>query len=268
MVLNTYEEFTSCYDDLQMKSAERRLRLLELFARQEFVGADELCQKLAVSDSTVRRDLIELEQEGVLRRVHGGALSLQTRDDALDFRRQVEAAHDEKVRIGAAAAALVRDGQTVILGGGSTVVEVARNLFGRGIQVITNSVPIAQVFWDSKSVEVTLTGGYLYPRTGAQLGPICEQMLDSVAADVLILGVGGLSAHGLSDSNTLIVGTMRKMIDAARKVVIAADHTKFGRDAMVHIYPLDRAQAVVTDRGLSAEQRKMVEGRGIDLILA
>jgi DeoR/GlpR family transcriptional regulator of sugar metabolism len=216
----------------------------------------------------VRRDLIDLEQEGVLRRVHGGALSLQTRDETLDFRRRVATERDEKVRIGAAAADLVKDGQTVMLGGGSTVVEVARNLFGRGIQVITNSVPIAQVFWDSKSVEVTLTGGYLYPRTGAQLGPICEQMLNSVSADVLILGVGGISAHGLSDSNTLIVGTMRKMIDAARKVVIAADHTKFGRDAMVHIYPLERAHTVVSDRGLDAQQRQIVESRGIGLILA
>src|SRR5258708_6643790 len=108
-----------------MKSSERRLRLLELFARQEFASAEELCAKLEVSDSTVRRDLMELEAEGVLKRVHGGALALH-RDESLDIRRRASVEQDEKSRIGTAAAALVQDGQTVMMGGGSTVVQAAR----------------------------------------------------------------------------------------------------------------------------------------------
>lgn len=251
-----------------MKSAERRLRMLELFSQQEFVSAEELIHKLAVSDSTVRRDLMELENEGILRRVHGGALSLKKTDESLDFRRRARVEHGEKARIGAAAAKLVPDGRTLMLGGGSTVVEVARNLTDRRLQVITNSVPLAQVFWESRSVEVTMTGGYLYPRTGAQLGPICEQMLSNVAADLLILGVGGISAAGLSDSNTLIVGTIRKMIDAARRVIVVADHTKFGQDAMVHVYPLDRVQTVVSGQELAAEHQQMMRNRGVHLLLA
>ncbi len=250
-----------------MTTLERREKLHDLFSRQEFLPAEELCRTLEVSDSTVRRDLIELEKKGILRRVHGGALSLITRDEAVDFRRQVTAAHEEKARIGRKAASLVEDGQTVILGGGSTALEVALNLQNRPVQVITNSVPIAQVFWDSKQAEVILTGGYLYPRTGAQLGPICEHMLGRAAADVLLMGIGGISANGLSDSNSLIVGVVRKMIEVSRRVIIVADHTKFGRDRLVHLAPLREIDVVVSDNGLSDDYRSLLKSHNVDCLL-
>ena len=144
----------------RMRSAARQRRIRELFASEEFIDSETLCRKLGVSDSTIRRDLIELERNGLVRRVYGGAMSMQTRNDALDFSRLTTISPKEKVRIGKAAAALVRDGQNLILAPGSTVVEVAKNLLGRPIQVVTNSIPVAQVFWDCKTVEVTMTGGY------------------------------------------------------------------------------------------------------------
>jgi DeoR/GlpR family transcriptional regulator of sugar metabolism len=251
-----------------MKSAERLLKLQEFFSSEEFIDAESLSRRLHASDSTIRRDLMELEARGILRRVHGGAISLKARDEILDLSRLSVTFHEEKVRIGRAAAALVKDAQTVILGTGSTVVEVSRNLFGRPLQIITNSIPAAQVFWDCKSVEVTLTGGYLYPRVGAQLGPICEQMLSSVSADLAILGVAGISDHGLSDSNTLIMGTVRKMIERARKVVIVADRSKFGRDVMVKVADLTDVDVVVSDSGLSEECQGLLRRHSIECVLA
>ena len=115
-------------------------------------------------------------------------MSTSSRDEALDYKRLSVSCQQEKKLIGQAAANLVQDGQTIILGGGSTVAEVAASLLDRPIQVITNSIPVAQVFWESRKTEVTLTGGYLYPRLGIQFGPICERMLYSVSADVAILG--------------------------------------------------------------------------------
>src|SRR5262249_44764749 len=97
-------------DSARMRSAERHLKLKEIFAAEEFVDSEALCRKLRVSESTIRRDLIELESRGVVRRVHGGALSLQVRDEALDFGRLANSSHSEKERIGKAAAALVEDG--------------------------------------------------------------------------------------------------------------------------------------------------------------
>jgi len=252
----------------RMRSVARQRRIRELFATEEFIDSETLCRKLGVSDSTIRRDLIELERGGLLRRVYGGAMSIETRNEALDFGRLSTISHEEKERIGKAAAAMVRDGQNLILAPGSTVVEVAKNLLGRPIQVVTNSIPVAQVFWDDKTAQITMTGGYVFPRIGFQLGPICEQMLDKISADILFMGIAGITANGLSDSNSLIVSTFLKMMHVARKVVVVADHTKFSRNSLVHVAPLDRVDVVVTDSSLAAEDREMLRERGIECVLA
>ncbi len=251
-----------------MRQAERILNLQELFSKQEFVNFEELCRLFNASKSSIRRDLMELERNGVLRRVHGGAISLQTRDEALDFGHLSESSQVEKTRIGKLAASLVEDHQTVILGGGSSVVEVAKHIGDRLIQVVTNSIPVAQVFWDSKQVEVTLTGGYLYPRLGVQIGPICEKMLRSVSANIAIMGIRGISAEGISDSNSLNVESIRAMIAAARKVVVVADHSKFGQDAMIQVAGLNEIDVIVTDIEPAPEMQKLLRDNGIECLVA
>ncbi|MHB1936413.1 MAG: DeoR/GlpR family DNA-binding transcription regulator [Acidobacteriaceae bacterium] len=244
------------------------MKVQDLFANEEFVSFEDLCEKFKASKSSIRRDLIELERKGVLRRVHGGAISLETRDEMLDFKRLSISCHDEKVRIGKIAASLVKDGQTVILGGGSSVAEVANNLSDRLIQIVTNSIPVAHIFWDSKQAEVTLTGGYLYPRLGVQIGPICEKMLSGVSADILIMGIAGITASGISDSNSLNVESIRAMIRAARKVLVVADRSKFGRDAMIHVAPLSDIDQIVSDKELAPEFQQMLKNNDVDCILA
>lgn len=251
-----------------MKQAQRILEVQDLFAKQEFVSIEELRVLFKSSKSSIRRDLIELEQQGVLRRVHGGAISLETRDDIMDFGNLSMSCHEEKARIGKAAAKLVEDGQTVILAGGSTVVEVAQCLNERPIQIVTNSIPVAQTFWDSKQAEVILTGGYLYPRLGVQLGPICEKMLQSVSADVLIMGIRGITEDGISDSNSLIVESLRAMIRAVRRVVIVADHTKFGRNALVHVAALHEIHQIVSDKDLAPDFQRILQSHNVKCILA
>jgi DeoR family fructose operon transcriptional repressor len=124
-----------------MNQVERHRNILEVLSRQDFVDLEDLCKRLNASRATVRRDLIDLEHSRNIRRVRGGAMSTNTREEALDFRQLSVSCHEEKMRIGKAAAELIEDGQTIILGGGSTVVEVARCLCDRPIQVITNSIP-------------------------------------------------------------------------------------------------------------------------------
>lgn len=251
-----------------LKSPERSQRLRELFAKQEFADIEVLSSALGISESTIRRDLIALEQEGVLRRVHGGAISLQTRDETLDFGNLASSLVPEKQRIGRCAASLIENGQTVLAAGGSTVLEVARCLYGRNVQVITNALTTAQVFWDCKSVEVTLTGGYLYPRVGVLLGALCEHTLDQIEPDVLILGVGGLTYSGVTDSNSLIVSTVRKMIHVARKVIVVADRTKFGRKALVHIAGLGELDTIVSDAKPDDAFMQVLNDHKVELITA
>lgn len=244
------------------------MKVQQLFETQEFVNFADLCELFDASKSSIRRDLMELEQKGVLRRVHGGAISLQARDEVLDFSRLSNSSRSEKARIGKLASSLVEDGQTVIMGGGSTVVEVAKNLCDKLIQVVTNSIPVAHVFWESKQVEVTLTGGYVYPRLGVQLGPICERMLNSVSGDLLMLGIRGISPNGISDSNSLNVESIRAMIKAARKVVVVADHSKFGRDSMIHVSDWNEIDQVISDSALAPEHQQMLKNIGIEYLLA
>ncbi len=235
---------------------------------KEFADFEQLCEIFNASKSSIRRDLLELEQKGAVRRVHGGAISLQIRDDGVDFDRLSVSLHGEKSRIGKFAASMVSEGQTIILGGGSTVVEVAKNLVLKRIQVITVSIPVVQVFWESKEVEVTLTGGYVYPRLGVQLGPICEKMLNGISADMLIMGIRGISTAGISDHNTLIVESLRSMIKSARKVVLVADHSKFGIDSMIQVAPLTDVDQVVSDSELDPNFQLMLKENGIEVFLA
>jgi len=251
-----------------MNAAGRQMKIRQIIEAQEFADLDTLCQELEASESSVRRDLIALESDGVLRRVYGGAIATQARDHVLDFDWQSTRMAEEKKRIAVSAAALIEDGQTVILDGGSTPAAVASELVNRDLHVITNSLAIAEILHDARRIEVTLTGGYLYPRLRAMLGPICEQMLAGVSADVVVMGIGGVTEAGFSNSNTLVVGPELKMLEVSRKVILVADHTKFGRKAVIPLAPLSAADVVVSDSGLDVQYQRMLHESGTQVVLA
>jgi DeoR family fructose operon transcriptional repressor len=251
-----------------MKAAYRQLRIRELVENREFIDLETLCRELEASESSIRRDLTELEQQRVLKRAHGGAIAIKTRDHLLDFGWQRARNATEKERIAKLTATLVEDGQTVILDGGSTTAAVAAELVNRFLNVITNSLAIAEVFKNARQIELTLTGGYLYPRLEIMLGSLCESMLAGVTADVLIMGIGGVTETGFSNNNTLLVGSEQKMIEASRKVIIVADHTKFGKAAMVHMAPLDIADIVVSDTDLAPEHQQLLKSKSVQVLLA
>jgi DeoR/GlpR family transcriptional regulator of sugar metabolism len=251
-----------------MNQVERLKYIREALAQKDFLSLDDLCRELGVSRATARRDLIEAESTRNIRRVHGGAMSTVSREEALDFGRLAVSCQQEKTRIGRAAAGLIQDGQTVILGGGSTVAEVARSLLSRPIQIITNSIPVAHLFWERPQTEVTLTGGYLYPRLGTMIGPICERMLHSVSADVAVLGIRGITGDGLSDTSALVVESIRAMMRCAQRVIIVADHTKFGRNAMIQVADLAELNQIISDSDLAPEHRQLLEERNVSYLLA
>jgi DeoR/GlpR family transcriptional regulator of sugar metabolism len=175
---------------------------------------------------------------------------------------------DEKSRIARLTAGLIENGQTVILDGGSTVAAVARELSSKSLHIVTNSLPIAESLESLRNIELTLTGGYLDPRLRVMLGPFCEQMLGAIRADAVIMGVGGITEAGLSNNNTLVVGSEQKMIEVASRVIIVADHTKFGRGGMIPVAPLTAAHIVVSDAELSPEYVALLRDHGVELLLA
>jgi DeoR/GlpR family transcriptional regulator of sugar metabolism len=248
-----------------MKAAERQLRIRQMFETRDFVDVETLCRELNASEASVRRDLGALESENVLKRVYGGAVPVPV---AGDYAVETVRLSDEKSHIAALAASLIEDGQTVILDGGTTVSAVARELATKSIHVITNSLPIAEVLESYRNIELTLTGGYLDPRIRVMLGPFCEQMLGAIRADAVIMGIGGVTEGGLSNNNTLVVGSEKKMIEVADKLIVVADHTKFGRGAMFQVAPLDAADIVVSDTVLTPEYIELLQRHAIDVRLA
>jgi DeoR/GlpR family transcriptional regulator of sugar metabolism len=252
-----------------MKAAERQLRIRQMFETRDFLDLETLCRELDASESSVRRDLDILEEEKALRRVYGGAVSLQTPPSrAFDYEAETGRMSDVKDRIAKVTAGLIEDGQTVILDGGSTVAAVAKELSAKSLHIVTNSLPIAEGLESLRNIELTLTGGYLDPRLRVMLGPFCEQMLAAIGADAVIMGIGGISEAGFSNNNTLVVGSEQKMIEIASRVIIVADHTKFGRGGMFPMAPLSAANVVVTDSGVAPEHVEMLRAHGLEVFVA
>jgi DeoR family fructose operon transcriptional repressor len=252
-----------------MKAAERQLKIRHMLESRDFLDLETLCRELDASESSVRRDLDILEQDKALKRVYGGAVSAQPLPGrAFDYAVESVRLSDEKTRIARLTASLVEDGQTVILDGGSTVAAVARELSSKSLHIVTNSLPIAESLETLRHIELTLTGGYFDPRLRVMLGPFCEQMLGAIRADVLIMGIGSITAAGFSNNNTLVVGSEQKMLSVAGKVIIVADHTKFGRGGVIPVAPLSAAQVVVSDSGLAPEYVDLLRANGVEVLLA
>src|SRR6516225_4246944 len=174
-----------------MLPENRRRRLLEMITRQGYATLDELVRGLAVSESTVRRDLEALDLAGSIKRTHGGAVYTGEVRSMPAFDDRTGTAAAEKRAIGSATAMLIEDGDTVLLDGGTTTLEVARALIGRRVQVVTNSLPIAQLLASNQETELVLIGGYVSPRTGVALGPLAIATMESIRVRLAVLGAGG-----------------------------------------------------------------------------
>lgn len=251
-----------------MLAEARRKLLLDLISKHGFARLEDLVESTGVSESTVRRDLESLDQNGAIKRTHGGAIYAGELRSMPAFDDRTTTATAEKRAIGRAAAELVRDGETVLLDGGTTTLEVARALLGRRVQVVTNSLPIATLLGPNKDTDLILLGGYVYPRTGVALGPIAIASMESIRVSTVMMGAGGIVADGVYNSNSLLVETEQAMMRCGERVVIVADHNKFGKTALKRLCPLEDIDAVVVDAGLSESHRELLEAAGVAITVA
>ncbi len=236
---------------------DRRAKELEVLSQKGFASLTELVQLIGVSESTIRRDLEVLEDQGSVKRTHGGAVYMKdSASHRLAFADRETSAASEKLAIAKAVAELIPEGQTIVIDGGTTCYQVTQALVGRHLSVITNSVPIASLLSADLATEVTLIGGYVYPRTGVALGPTAEQQLDSLHASKLILSCAGVTPDGAFNANQIMVALEQKMMQIADEVILAVDHTKFGNRAVVKLCDLDRVSVIVTDSAADAQTRQ------------
>lgn len=242
---------------------QRRDEILQLIEQQGFVSLQELVYKLGASESTVRRDLEYLDGIGQIRRTRGGAA--YTGDSLTPFEERSSREVTEKEKIGKAVASLIEPGETILLDGGTTTLEVARNLVGKRLQVVTNSLPIANLLAHQVNVELILIGGYLYPQTGVALGPMAEAALAELNVPRVIMSVGGITEKGLFNSNSLLVECERRMLKASKEVWVVADSSKFGRSALTFLCELSSVTRIIVDSGLSQEWRDVITNAEVDL---
>jgi DeoR/GlpR family transcriptional regulator of sugar metabolism len=251
-----------------MLAEARRRRLLELISRRGFASMEDLVETGGASESTIRRDLEALDLAGAIRRTHGGAVSAGELRGMPAFDDRTASAASEKRAIGRLAATLVAEGDTVLIDGGTTTMELARHLAGRHLQVVTNSLPISQLLAPDKNTDLILIGGYVYPRTGVALGPIAVACLESIRVHAVFMGAGGIVPEGVYNSNLLLVETERAMLRCGQRAILLADHTKFGKQALTRLGGLEAFQAVVVDDGLTPGDRQLVASAGVALHVA
>jgi DeoR family transcriptional regulator, fructose operon transcriptional repressor len=247
---------------------ERRQKVLELINERGYVALAELAKTLNASESTIRRDLDYWDQHGLVKRTHGGAMFRADAQGMPALEERTSREIDEKRQIAHAAALRIQNGDSVLIDGGTTTLELARSLVDRPLQIVTNSLPIAQMFASSRATDLVILGGYVYPRTGVALGPLTIRMLEDIHVHQAIMGVGGITPEGLFNSNLLLVETERAMMRAADEVVVLADHTKIGQKALAFLCGLTDIDTLIVDRGIEAQQRGLIEKAAVRLIVA
>ena len=252
-----------------MLSEERRREILELLQNEGRVLVRELAKRFRTSLITIRKDLEFLHHQGQLERTHGGALPLRTgalRDRTLQEKERLH--RQEKLRIAAAAVRMIRPGQVVILDSGTTTTAIARACRQfRSLTVITNATNIAQELAGT-SVEVLLTGGTLRKNSFSLVGPLAEESLRRLSADLLFLAVDGFDVrYGLTTPNLLEARVNRAMAEAARRTIVVCDSSKFGRRSLSLIIPASAVHETITDRKIAKPYLKALRDADIEVTL-
>ena len=248
------------------------LRHQKIINKLENLGAvtvSDLVKEFSVSEMTIRRDLDILENQGLLRRVHGGAVNQRGRSYEPPFLLRSSENQESKGRIGKAAAEFVQNGDSITLDVGTTTLEIARNLHNKqDITIITPSLQIANELVNHPGFRLILTGGVL--RTGelSMIGNLAERIFDEFYVDKLFLGAGAVDLLvGVSKFNIEDAMVKRAMVKSAKQVILVADSSKFHQVAFTSITPLSSVQTIVTDNDLNPDFAAQIKETGVELIL-
>jgi DeoR/GlpR family transcriptional regulator of sugar metabolism len=250
-----------------LSSYERQRELARLLGQAGRLSVAQICEQFGISEATARRDLEALSEQGLVRRVHGGAVLLrQAAPEEPILRRSREQEH-EKERIGRAAAALIQDGETVFLGSGTTVLQVAQHLVTRTLTIITNSLPVINLMTEKETITLIALGGILRDSELSFIGHITEQALSEVRADKVIIGIRAISLEqGLTNDYLPETLTDRAILKAGREIMIVADHTKFGVLSTAFVAPITAIQTLITDDMTDSDFLASLRALGVQVI--
>ena len=252
-----------------LSSYERQRELTRLVGRRGRLSVAQICEQFSISEATARRDLEALSEQGLIQRVHGGAVLVRQAAPEEPVLRRSHEQEDEKKRIGRSTAALINDGETVFLGSGTTVLQVALNLVTRNITVITNSLPVINLMSEKENITLIALGGMLRDSELSFIGHITERALSELRADKVIIGIRAISLdQGLTNDYLPETLTDRAILNAGRENIIVADHTKFGVISTAFVAPLTAINMLVTDNRTDTDFIETLRSQGIEVIVA
>lgn len=249
---------------------ERRKLILEQVETNNAVSVADLCARLDVSEMTIRRDLRILSNQGLLLRVHGGAVSRRGRSYEPPYLVRVTSNVELKEAIGREAARLVQEGESLAIDVGTTTLEVAKHLVGvPNLTVVTSSLNIANVLADSPNIRLIVSGGVVRPQERSLVGHLATRTFEEFQVDKVFIGIGGIHPEaGLSEFNLEDALVKQAMIQHAEQVIVVADSTKLMRTCFALVAPLSVVDVIVTDWMASEEAVGVLRDRGIEVIIA
>lgn len=249
---------------------ERQKQILSLLMQQGRLSVAKIVEQFSISEATARRDLETLASQGKAQRVHGGVIAIEQAPPELPILERESEQAEEKIQIGRAAANLVGSNETIFLGSGTTVLEIARNLRDhKNLTVITNSLPVLNVLAGLQEITVISLGGMLRESELSFIGHITEQALTEVRVDKVFMGTRGLSLeHGLTNDYLQETLTDRAILKIGREVVIVADYSKVNRVSTVLLAPLNSMHTFVTDSKVDKKFVQALKREGIQVVLA
>lgn len=248
---------------------ERKIKILEYVQTHFRASVQELCQSFDVSEATVRRDLKELEEAKLLRRTHGGAVSLQSVNFEPTFLEKEDKFLKEKQAIARKAVEFIEEGDTILLDAGTTTLHFAKELKSLSrLTVVTNSIMIAQELEDVPGIEIIMIGGTLRRETLALVGPLAEQALDMIRVDKAFVAINALDiTEGLTTPNLIEASAKRKMIQSAKTVFLLADHSKVGKVAFAKVAEVREIDKFISDSAVPESVINQLEQLGVDVYI-
>ena len=253
-----------------MLKGVRQRRISQIIQAQGQASVNELARRFHVTEMTIRRDLGDLDAQGFVQRIHGGAISTDRRPIPFEppMLERMKQEADAKRRIGRAVAAMVSEGENVFLGSGTTTLAVAEALSGRSnLTVITNALTIANALVASNLITLIVVGGFLRRSELSLIGHFAETTLHDLRVDKVIMGIRGIDAnYGLTSDHFQELMTDRAIMAIGESVIIVADHTKFGHVAASRTAPVNAAKVIVTDSLVPDDVAAGVEALGVRVI--
>lgn len=249
---------------------ERKQKIVDYIQNHGRALVPELAELFQVSESTVRRDLRELEEAKQLRRTHGGAVLLQLDTAEPSFVEKEDRYRVQKEAIALEAMSFIEEGDTIFLDSGTTTFCMVKHLKNfRRLTVVTNSNMAAQELKQMKHLELVLTGGTLRFETQAMVGPIADRAIDSIRVDKLFLAINAIDPEGgLTTPNLAEAETKRRMIKSAKQVLLVTDYSKFGKVTFAKVAGLSDIHHCIVDDAISTQAVKEMESEGIKVTIA